>query len=158
MSFLGLTAYLICIGQWTPFREVTKSGRLSDKSYRLTLVKQMSSISNAMVKKRWRGEELTNVGAPCHLQPAQVSNLCCPYNPSRAKYHQLQTLSYKHQLHIAMMYFISGKWDSETVFLSPLKRRFGLLWEMHTFQMFWGLSQAQKYWSQHKRNFWHCKN
>ena len=55
MSFLGLTAYLICIGQWTPFREVTKSGRLSDKSYRLTLVKQMSSISNAMVKKRLGG-------------------------------------------------------------------------------------------------------
>ena len=55
--------------------------------------------------------ELTNVGAPCHLQPAQVSNLCCPYNPSRAKYHQLQTLSYKHQLHISMMYFIFEKFS-----------------------------------------------
>ena len=84
-------------------------------------------------------------GAPCHLQPAQVSNLCCPYNPSRAKYHQLQTLSYKHQLHISMVYFILEKFSygCETVFHSPLKRqgRFG----RNTYfpNVLWGLSQAQ---------------
>ena len=70
----------------------------------------VANVQHLQWSRRGWGE-LTNVGAPCHLQPAQVSNLCCPYNPSRAKYHQLQTLSYKHQLHISMMYFIFEKFS-----------------------------------------------
>ena len=114
----NLLIYRIChfwgqqhISTWFALESISRGDKKRETAWQeLPSHPCVANVKHLRWSRRGWGE-LTNVCAPCHLQPAQVSNLCCPYNPSRAKYHQLQTLSYKHQLHISMMYFIFEKFS-----------------------------------------------
>ena len=114
----NLLIYRIChfwgqqhISTWFALESISRGDKKRETAWQeLPSHPCVANVKHLRWSRRGWGE-LTNVCAPCHLQPAQVSNLCCPYNPSRAKYHQLQTLSYKHQLHISVMYFIFEKFS-----------------------------------------------
>ena len=146
----NLLIYRIChfwgqqhISTWFALESISRGDKKRETAWQeLPSHPCVANVKHLRWSRRGWGEGLTNVGAPCHLQPAQVSNLCCPYNPSRAKYHQLQTLSYKHQLHISMMYFIFEKFSygCETVKQSSFRpwNDWGVLGDMHIFQMFCG--------------------
>ena len=153
MSFLGPAAYFdmiciyfLCIGHH--FKRWQKAG---DYLTRVTFSPLCSKCSaSPMVKKRLGGG-VNKCGCP--LPSAACSSVkfmlplqsfSCQVSSTADPFLQTPATHFHDVFHLWEVFL--WMWDSETVFLSPLKRlgRFG----RHAYfpNVLWGLSQAQKYW------------